>query len=334
MLPLLLQSGDPFPHFSAKTASLRQGKAKCTMPYEESRQLLVAVYSIVFTVGVPTNFVTAVLTLIQIGRRTITSIYLLGISVCELMYLSTVPLWIIYVQNKHVWTMGDIPCKLTGYIFFCNIYISILLLCCVSIDRYLAVVYALESRGKRSQRIATLVTLGLFGSIAVIYCPVFFTEDVQDPDDCTCFETPLNTRLAYYNIIRFFVGFLIPFAVLLFMNYKIFQSIKVSLSLSPHQKAKVKYLAISIISIFVVCFAPYHSVLFVRSIVFLLFPDRSSQFERDIYSTTVVFLCLSTANSVADPFIYVLASENARREIYQAFKACRNRLPLTRPMIP
>ncbi|XP_061469264.1 probable G-protein coupled receptor 132 isoform X2 [Rhineura floridana] len=292
------------------------------MPYEDSRHLLVVVYSIVFIVGIPTNCLTALLTLIQIGKGTITAIYLFGLSLCELMYLSTIPLWIIYVQNDHKWTMGTLSCKVTGYIFFCNIYISILLLCCVSVDRYVAVVYALESRGIRRQRIAAVVTVALFGTVAVIYCPVFFRDDIQDLNSTTCYETPLNSHLVYYNITRFLVGFLIPFALLLFMNYKIFQSIKSSCSLSPSQKAKVKYLAIAIISIFVVCFAPHHFVLLVKSVLFFLYPDEMCRFERDIYTTSVVFLCFSTANSVADPFIYVLVSENAQREIDRIFRAC------------
>ncbi|XP_034960639.2 probable G-protein coupled receptor 132 isoform X1 [Zootoca vivipara] len=292
------------------------------MPYRDSQNLLVAVYSIVFIIGIPTNCLTAFLTLVQIRRGTITAIYLCALSLCELMYLCTLPLWIVYLQNGREWKMGDLSCQVTGYIFFCNIYISILLLCCVSIDRYVAVVYALESRGIRSQKVAAIVTTSLFVTVAVIYCPVFFQEEIQDKNSTICFETPLNRRLAFYNVARFFVGFLVPFTLLLFMNYRIFQSIKSSCGLSPPQKTKVKYLAIAIIAIFLVCFAPYHVVLLIRSGVYFLYPAESCSFERGVYTISVVFLCFSTANSVADPFIYVLASENARREICRAFAAC------------
>ncbi|XP_042300419.1 probable G-protein coupled receptor 132 [Sceloporus undulatus] len=294
------------------------------MPYEESRQLLVVVYSIIFAVGLPTNFLTAILTFMQIGRKNVTAIYLFGLSLCELMYLSTLPLWITYVQNNHHWTMGMLSCQVTGYIFFCNIYISILLLCCISIDRYVAVVYALESRGKwcRCQTTATVITIVLFSVVAAIYCPVFFVENIQERNSTTCFEASLNTHLAYYNTTRFFVGFVVPFLLLIFMNYKIFQSIKTSCSLSPVQKAKVKHLAIAVISIFVICFAPYHCVLLVRAVIFFLYPNENCHFEKGIYTTSVVFLCFSTANAVADPFIYVLVSENARREICRTFQFC------------
>ncbi|KAM6464975.1 putative G-protein coupled receptor 132 isoform 1-T2 [Liasis olivaceus] len=294
------------------------------LPFEESRQLLIVVYSFIFALGLPANCLTFFVTLVQICRKNITAIYLFGLSLCNLMYLSTLPLWIIYVQNSHRWTMGQIPCLVTGYIFFCNIYISILLLCCISIDHYKAVVRALESRGKcfRSQRTAAMVTVAFFGIIAVIYSPVFFSKNIQDENIATCFETPLNSNLAGYNISRFILGFLIPLGLLLFTYWRIFQSTRTSSSLSPDQKAKVRNLAIAIISVFVVCFAPYHFVLLVRAIVFFYYQSEVCLFEKKIYTTSVIFLCFSTANSIADPFIYVLASENVRREIYRTLRVC------------
>ncbi|KAL8168845.1 UNVERIFIED_CONTAM: hypothetical protein K2H54_020289 [Gekko kuhli] len=294
-----------------------------TALYEQSRLLLVTVYSIVFTVGVPANFVTAVLTFIQIHRGNILSIYLFGLSLCELMYLSTIPHWIVYVQNGHYWTMGETACKVIGYIFFCNVYISILLLCCISIDRCVAVVYPLRSRGLRNQRVAAGVTLALFGIVAVIYSPVFFDRKIHEPNITTCFESSLNNQVATFNIIRFLVGFIIPFTILIATNYKIFQNIKISYSLSAQKKSKVKYLAIAIISIFVVCFAPYHFALLARAVYFHLHRHLKDHcaFESRIFTVSTIFLCLSTANSVADPFIYVLASENARNEICRTFRS-------------
>ncbi|XP_026525846.1 probable G-protein coupled receptor 132 [Notechis scutatus] len=294
------------------------------LPFEESRELLIVVYSLIFAIGLPANCLTAFVTLVQIYKKNITAIYLFGLSLCNIMYLSTLPLWIIYVKNDHHWKMGRPSCLVTGYIFFCNIYISILLLCCISIDHYKAVVRALESRGKcfRSQRTATMVTVAFFVTIAVIYCPVFFNKNIQEENTETCFETPLDVNLALYNISRFFLGFFIPLGVLLFTNYRIFQSIKTSCSLNPDQKAKVRNVAIAIISVFILCFAPYHFVLLVRAIIFFQYRDKVCTFEKNIYTTSVIFLCFSTAKSIADPFIYVLAGENVRREMYRTCRGC------------
>ncbi|RLW10293.1 hypothetical protein DV515_00001895 [Chloebia gouldiae] len=295
------------------------------LPYQESQTFLVAVYSIVFAIGFPANGITSLLTFVQIQRNKVVAIYIFSLSLCDLMYLSTLPLWIIYVQNGHKWTMGDIACRITGFIFFCNIYISILLLCCISVDRYVALVYSVESRGRRKHKQATIIVCFLFAVVAGIHTPVFYMEDKQNCTEVkTCFETvPLDILLASLSFARFLFGFVIPFTILIFTNYKIFQAIKRSSSLTCRQKAKVKYVAIAIIIIFLICFAPYHVLLIIRAIYFMFHQDCPCPFENKIYSVFTVFLCLGTANSVADPILYVLVSENVRKDCYRSLRRWR-----------
>uniref|UniRef100_A0A8C3N144 Uncharacterized protein n=1 Tax=Geospiza parvula TaxID=87175 RepID=A0A8C3N144_GEOPR len=278
------------------------------IPYQESQTLLVAVYSIVFAIGLPANCLTSLLTFVQIQRNTVVAIYIFSLSLCDLMYLSTLPVWIIYVKNGHKWTMSDMACRITGFIFFCNIYFSILLLCCISVDRYVALVYSLESRGRRQQKMATIIVCILFFVVAGIHTPVFVMEDKQNCTEVkTCFETvPLDLSLACFSCARFLFGFVIPLTILIFTNYKIFQATERSNSLTCREKAKVKLVAIAIIAIFLMCFAPYHVVLIVRAIYFMFHQDCPCPFENKIYSIFTVFLCFSTANSIADPIIYVL----------------------------
>lgn len=294
-------------------------------PYKDNQTLLIAVYSIVFAIGLPANCLTSLLTFVQIQRNKVVAIYIFSLSLCDLMYLSTLPFWIIYVQNGHHWTMGDTLCRLTGFIFFCNIYISILLLCCISVDRYMALVYSLESRGRRGQKKAVIIVCFLFAVVAAIHSPVFQMDiGPKRSNVTTCFETvPLTILYASFSFARFLFGFAIPFTILIFTNYKIFQTTKRSSSLTCRQKAKVKYVAIAIIVIFLICFAPYHVVLLTRAIYFMFHQDCPCPFEEKIYSVFTVFLCLGTANGVADPIIYAMVSENVREDCYRSLRRWR-----------
>ncbi|XP_036061465.1 probable G-protein coupled receptor 132 [Onychomys torridus] len=287
----------------------------CPTPYEESRAILIVVYSAVFMLGLPANCLTAWLTLLQVLQRNVLAVYLFCLSLCELLYISTLPLWIIYIQNQHNWNLGPQACKVTAYIFFCNIYISILLLCCISCDRYLAVVYALESRGHRHQKTAVFISAGVFALVGLVNYPVFNLP----VEKSSCFEPlRMNTTIATYHYLRFTFGFAIPLATLAFTNYQVFRSIKLSTSLSPVQKAKVKHSAFAVVTIFLVCFAPYHLVLLVKAVSFSFFRgamDAVCAFKSSLYTVSVVFLCLSTVNSVADPIIYVLVTDHSRQEV-------------------
>ncbi|KAM4690495.1 putative G-protein coupled receptor 132 [Rhinophrynus dorsalis] len=304
---------------------------KCDPPYDQSRHLLIAMYSVVLIIGLPANLLTAWLTLLQIWRKNVLAVYLFGLSVTELMYLATLPLWILYVNKDHEWIWGPTACKITGYIFFNNIYVSILLLCCISVDRYLAVEYSLESRGVRRQRIAILVTFVLCTLVALVHSTAFLINDgVQTNERTTCFETlPISSMIAQFYYARFAIGFLIPLLILIFTNCSIKRRIETSDSFSCQQKSKVKYLATAVITIFMICFAPYHIVLFMRAVFFSLNPTNTCAFEEKIYTPYAVFLCLATVNSVADPFIYVLVSENVRKDICRGLRVWRRQLSVT-----
>ncbi|XP_011376023.1 probable G-protein coupled receptor 132 isoform X1 [Pteropus vampyrus] len=297
---------------------------KCNLSFEVSRVFVVAVYCSVFSLGLPANCLTAWLTLLQALQGNVLAVYLFCLALCELLYASTLPLWVIYVQNQHRWTLGPGACKVTGYIFFCNLYVSILFLCCVSCDRFVAVVYALESRGRRRQRTAVLVCVSVFLLVGLVHYPVF-QMDVKD----TCFETaPPNGQIARYYYLRFAVGFALPLSIIAFTNHRIFRSVRRSEGLSPAQKAGVKRTAIAVVAIFLVCFAPYHLVLLAKAAAFSYYGGDAGPlcaFETRLCTVSVMFLCLSTVNSVADPIIYVLATGHSRQEVSRIHREWKER---------
>nr|XP_004665626.1 probable G-protein coupled receptor 132 [Jaculus jaculus] len=286
----------------------------CNASFEESRMVLVVVYSTVCMLGLPANCLTAWLTLLQVRQGNVLAVYLFCLSLCDLLYISTLPLWVVYIQNKHQWTLGPNACKATAYIFFCNISISILFLCCISCDRFMAVVYALESRGRRHQRTAIFISGCIFVLVGLVYYPVFDMKVVD-----TCFE-PLwmNDTIAGYHYLRFALGFAIPLCTIAFTNHRIFRSIELSTGLTTAQKAKVKHSAIAIVVIFLVCFAPYHVILLIKAATFSLYrgdKDAVCAFVSRLYTVSVMFLCLSTVNSIADPIIYVLTTDHSRQKV-------------------
>ncbi|XP_043290336.1 probable G-protein coupled receptor 132 [Cervus canadensis] len=291
----------------------------CNVPFNDSRVFLVTVYSSVCVLGLPANCLTAWLTLLQARQGHVLAVYLFCLALCELLYVSTLPLWVVYIQHGHRWPLSPLACKVTAYIFFCNLYISILFLCCISCDRFLAVVYALETRGRRHQKTAILISATVFLLVGLVHSPVFKMEH-----DETCFETlPMDHKVAGYYYARFMVGFAVPLSIIAVTNQRIFRTIQLSTSLSAAQKAKVRLLAIAVVVIFLVCFAPYHLVLLIKAIAFSYHRGAEEpvcDFEIRLYTASVVFLSLATVNSVADPIIYVLAAEVTRQEVCRIHK--------------
>ncbi|KAM7396075.1 hypothetical protein PAMA_007376 [Pampus argenteus] len=287
---------------------------ECKLPYDEGRLPLVLMYSAVLIIGLPANLLTVYLTWLQVCRKSVLGVYLWSMSLCDLIYLCTLPLWAHYVHRGHLWPWSSAACKVTGYIFFNNMYISIFLLCCISCDRYVAVVYSLESRGLRRQRSAALVAVSIGLLVAIGHVPVFTMKE----GITRCFEPNLSSTVTGFNYARFVVGFLIPLLLLVVTNRGILASVKRSTGLQQEQKERVRWLAVGVVLLFLVCFAPYHLILLVRAI-FFHFPQLEDNclFEKSIYTPYTISLGLSTVNSAVNPVLYVLSSNNIRKELRQ-----------------
>ncbi|XP_018542273.1 probable G-protein coupled receptor 132 [Lates calcarifer] len=287
----------------------------CMPPYDDGRLPLVLLYSTVLVVGVPANLLTVYLTWLQVRRKNVLGIYLWSLSVCDLTYLFTLPLWAHYVSRGHLWPWSSAICKLTGYIFFNNMYISIFLLCCISCDRYVAVVYSVESRGLRRQRHAVLIALAIVLVVALGHIPVFTMREGAEGDQ-RCFEPSQSSlTVTSFNYARFVVGFLIPLLLLAATNRGIRANVQRSTGLPREQKDRVRRLAVAVVVLFLVCFAPYHLILLVRAFMFHFPQDGACLFEKNMYTPYTISLGLSTVNSAVNPILYVLSSNNIRKEL-------------------
>ncbi|XP_068198552.1 probable G-protein coupled receptor 132b [Antennarius striatus] len=293
--------------------------ALCELPFEDGRLPLLLLYGAVLAVGLPANLLTVYLTWLQVRRRNVLGVYLCGLSLCDLGYLGTLPLWAYYVGVGHRWPWSSTACKLTGYVFFTNMYVSIFLLCCVSCDRYVAVAYGLELLGVRRRRVAFLVTLAIVLVVGVGHIPVFtMKEGDAAAGDRRCFEPGRSSAtVTGFNYARFAIGFLAPLLVLVATNRGIMGNVQRSEGLRHEQKQRVRRLAAAVVGLFLVCFAPYHLVLLVRAVLFH-FPHLDGgacASERHLYTPYTVSLGLSTVNSAVNPILYVLSSDNIRKEL-------------------
>lgn len=292
--------------------------ANCPMPYDEGRIPLLVLYSTMLLVGLPANIATIYLTIRKVQHKNVLAIYLLSLSLTDFTYLLTLPVWAVYVNNGHRWHWSQLACRVTGYVFFTNMYISIFLLCCISIDRYVAVVYALETHGLRHQKLAAFVSLAVSGVVGLVHAPVFSMPMIMDAQgESRCFEpSQSTTTITGFNYARVCVGFLVPLAVLIYTNHRILASIRASASVTVHQKQKVRRLVMAVVLLFLLCFGPYHILLFLRAIIFHFPPlQEDCQFEQHVYTPYIISLGLSTINSAANPVLYMLSSDNIKMEI-------------------
>ncbi|KAG8002006.1 G-protein coupled receptor 4 [Nibea albiflora] len=287
---------------------------------------LMSVYILVFCFGLIFNVLTLGPIWQQMRRQNVLGIFLLNLSISDILFLLTMPLWINYYQQDHHWKLGAHSCSVAGFFYYSNMYISIYLLCCISVDRCLVVTYPLRSKTHRTSRYAWVQCIIVYIVVAVLHIMVLVKDDLTDAHDETndndrCYETyPMKKPIALFNLIRVGIGFLLPLLVLAVSYWKVLATVGQSPGLNAQVKRKVRLLSFGVIGIFSVCFAPYHILLLVRSLVFyqsegdITQQGSYCQFEQKMHFFFSCTLALSSLNCVVDPVLYVLVSNGVQEE--------------------
>ncbi|XP_026154902.1 G protein-coupled receptor 184 [Mastacembelus armatus] len=299
---------------------------------------LMSVYILVFIFGLIFNVLTLGPIWQQVRRQNVLGIFLLSLSLSDMLFLFTMPLWINYYRQDHRWQLGDISCNVAGFFYYSNMYISIYLLCCISVDRCLVVTYPLRCKTHRTSAYAWAQCGIVYVVVVVLHIMVLFNDNLTDVhddvnDNDRCYETyPLQKPIALFNMIRVGVGFLLPLLVLGVSYWKVLATVGQSPGLSAQAKKKVRLLSFGVIGIFSICFAPYHIILLIRSLIFYhsdntLPEGHYCQFEQNTHFFFSCTLALSSLNCVVDPVLYVLVSNGVQEEVKMCCR--RNRKTLT-----
>lgn len=293
---------------------------------------LMSVYILAFICGLIFNLLTLGPIFQQVRRRNVLGIFLISLSISDLLFIFTIPLWINYYRQDHHWKLGPTSCSIAGFFYYSNMYNSIFLLCCISVDRAIVVTYPLRSKTHLTSRYAWIQCFVVYAIVTILHGMVLYYDNLTDAHDehhgnDRCYETyPMTSNIVLFNLIRVGVGFVLPLLILAISYWKVLATVGQSPGLSAQAKRKVRLLSFGVIGIFSVCFAPYHILLLVRSLVFYnsptLGPNSSyCQFEQKMHFYFSCTLALSSLNCVVDPVLYVLVSNGVQNEV----KACWNR---------
>ncbi|XP_075957159.1 G protein-coupled receptor 184 [Anarhichas minor] len=289
--------------------------------------LLMSVYILAFIFGLIFNVLTLGPICRQVRQQNVLGIFLLNLSLSDMLFLFTMPLWINYYRQDHHWKLGVMSCSVAGFFYYSNMYISIYLLCCISVDRCLVVTYPLRSKTHRSSRYVWAQCATVYVVVIALHIMVLVNDKLTDAHDEVnnndrCYETyPMQWPVALFNLVRVGIGFLLPLLVLAVSYWRVLATVGQSPGLSAQAKRKVRLLSFGVIGIFSICFAPYHILLLIRSLVFYnssnIVDTQGSycQFEQKMHFSFSCTLALSSLNCVVDPVLYVLVSNGVQEEV-------------------
>lgn len=286
-----------------------------------------SLYAVVFVVGLPANLLALWAAWLQVRKGKELGVYLLNLSLSDLLLICALPPWTDYYLRRDVWGYGPGACRLFGFVFYTNLYVGAAFLSCVSADRYLAVAHPLRFPGARPIRSAAAISaLVWVVELAANTPPLFSDAITRDRYNHTfCYESyPLSgTADALANVGRVLAGFLLPWGIMLLCYAGLLRALKDSASCERREKRRVRRLALGLPCVALLCYGPYYVLLLLRSVVFLISGDagaegKSCALEERLFPAYHAALAMATLNCVADPALYCLACPGARGEVAKA----------------
>ncbi|XP_031762581.1 C-X-C chemokine receptor type 5 [Xenopus tropicalis] len=224
------------------------------------------VYTLVFILGCLGNSL-VLLILIKFRRsRSTTENFLLHLALADLLMLVTFPFAI--TESVAGWVFGSFLCKFVGVINRINFFCSSLLLGCISVDRYIAIIHAIHTFRSRRLVAVHLPCFGVWALCFLLSMPNLFVLGIQENGNvttCTYHQShfPSNGWWQTGRFLNHIVGFLLPLSIMGFC----YAHIVAALCRSPRlEKKKAVRLAIVVTGVFLLCWTPYNVTVFIDTL--------------------------------------------------------------------
>ncbi|KAF3842851.1 hypothetical protein F7725_001700 [Dissostichus mawsoni] len=281
-------------------------------------------YILIFLLAIPGNLVVGLV--IGLSKQSLppSDLYLLHLAVADLLLAFTLPFWATSVTQG--WVFGDAMCKVVTVVQELSFYTSILFLTCISVDRYMVIVRAMEARRANRQLVSWGVCAAVWAVGALLSLPGLFNFSFKSNNssqmECSEKYDPTSAdewRLAT-RILRHTLGFLFPLAIML-PCYGV--TIKRLLHIrGGFQRQRAMRVIVSVVVAFLLCWTPYHiavmQTLF-RAKIALYQCSARMAVDQAMFATQ----SLGLLHSCVNPVLYAFVGVKFRESFMQILRKMR-----------
>ncbi|CAK6954635.1 proteinase-activated receptor 1-like [Scomber scombrus] len=295
-----------------------------------STVLIPSFYTLVCLISMPFNICAVIAFGWRIKPKKPAAIYMLNLACADLIFALLLPFKISYHFGGNNWIFGPIMCRVVTAAFYWNMYCSVLLITCISVDRLLAIVYPMDSlvwRTPQNSIIAcvTMWILSFAGSVPLVVSEQ--SVHLTQLDITTCHDIQRSVQQIWHYKIYFIILCCFLFFLPLLITVVSYTRVIWSLSRVPRgvpgrsrRRMRAVGMVLTVLVIFVLCFMPTNCLLLAHYLQFNEGVKNPQQAPDGSYSIYLVFLCLGSLNCLLDPLVYYFGSSQCRKQLSKALR--------------
>uniref|UniRef100_A0A8C2F4X8 Proteinase-activated receptor 1 n=1 Tax=Cyprinus carpio TaxID=7962 RepID=A0A8C2F4X8_CYPCA len=297
-------------------------------------RVMPSIYIFIILVSLPLNGLAMVTFTFRIREKKPAVIYMSHLACVDLLFILLLPLKIHNEMNASNWVFGEAACRLVSASYYGNMYCSVLLMMCMSVDRLLAVVFPIASLTWRSARKATCVCVVVWLlTLAGIVPLLMMKQTTWFEGGISCFDTWADPSMMSYLFVFFVllcIYFILPLFVIL-VSYSIIIYVLCTKhdhsSSSSDIRRRAAIMASAVLTEFVLCFVPSNVLLIYHCVCLMNGRDGLNTYPPYMFA-----VCLGSVSVFLDPLLYYYRSSHYRQQICSVFcwvrKAERDIVPL------
>ncbi|XP_053335386.1 leukotriene B4 receptor 1 [Clarias gariepinus] len=288
-----------------------------------SHQIGIAILVLAFVFGFPGNLFVVWSVLCRVRQRSVTCLLVLNLAVADALVLLSAPFFLRLLAGGKGWEFGDGICKTIHYLCCVNMYVSIYLICLMSLDRWLAVIRPFLSQRLRKKKNLYIAMLGIWIMAFLLALPMpFYRSNIQPflKKNITIYLcvpyhwNSMNHELFQY-LMETVAGFLIPFTFIVVCYCSVICRLR---SAMFHGRVKGSLLILIIIMAFAVFWLPYHVINILQVIGLLQESSHTYKVALNARPNVTAFAFLSSS---VNPLLYVFAGSSHIRRAGLGFMA-------------
>ncbi|XP_048379765.1 G-protein coupled receptor 15-like [Stegostoma tigrinum] len=303
------------------------------IPIPHARIFFPLVYSIIFAVGFLGNglLISALGLKCRLKRQV--DVFIINLALADLVFLITLPLWVDAEAWGKLWRSGLLLCRLSAYLVAVNAYSSVSFLSCMSLDRYLAIVYPLRSRRVRSKTYAALACLLVWSASFLLGLPILYNRIIDTRGEASyCTEDQVSHSSAV-SLAYLLLTFVFPMLIILICYCCITRKLCLQYRRSKKQDIKLRKsmrVVFMVVLFFLLSWLPFNVFRFLALLHRWGVGFESCSFQHAVVLGQEASAPLAFANSCINPVIYWLHDSSIRKAVLRLLLPCLKPLHLSR----